>query len=109
MIDAKHGWNTSYKPQFIGFVSSILLIFASYLMVVHFHLPGMQLAITVFAFAVAQALLQLFFFLHLGLESKPHWVMITFLFTILVMVIVVGGTLWIMSNLNYNLMPPMNH
>lgn len=109
MIDAHHGWNASYKPQFIGFVASLLLIIASYRIVTHFALSGLFLTATVMGFAIAQAIVQLVFFLHLGLESKPHWNTITFLFVVLVIIIVIGGSLWIMYNLNYNLMPPMEH
>ena len=109
MIDAHHGWNASYKPQFLGLTSSLILTFAAYRIVIHHHLEGLALIITVLALAGLQAVLQLIFFLHLGLESKPHWGLLTFLFTFLVLIIIVGGTLWIMGNLNYDLMPTMTH
>ncbi len=107
MIDLHHGWNRSYKPQFLGLVTSLTLVVASYRIATHHEVIGFHLLLTILGLAVAQALLQLFFFLHLGLESKPHWGMATFLFTALVVVIIIGGSLWIMDNLNYNLMPPM--
>lgn len=53
--------------------------------------------------AVIQLMVQLFFFLHLGHESKPRWNLIVFLFMLLVLGIVVFGSLWIMENLNYNM------
>lgn len=108
MIDVHHGWNKSFKPQCLGFVLSIALTVASYLIVVHYHLSGALFTWTIVGNAFAQALIQFVFFLHLGLESKPHWNSITFLFVVLVLVVVIGGTLWIMNNLNYNLMPPMD-
>lgn len=104
MIDAHHGWNASFKPQFLGFVMSLLLVLASYLIVTHHHLSNDILDLSIVGFAFAQALIQLVFFLHLGMESKPHWNTIMFLFVVLVIFIVIGGSLWIMSNLNYNLM-----
>lgn len=109
MIDAHHGWNQSYKPQFIGFVTSLVLTVAVYRMVTHHELTDFLLTITIFVLGIIQALLQLFFFLHLGMESKPQWGMITFLFTALVILIVIGGSMWIMQNLNYDLMPKMGH
>ena len=109
MLDAHHGWNRSYKPQFLGFVASLLLTVAAYRIVTHNELSDFLLHLTIFTFAVFQALVQLLFFLHLGMESKPHWGMITFLFTVLIIVVVIGGSLWIMSNLNYDLMPMMKH
>lgn len=104
-MDKKHGWMLSLKPLHIGLVLSALLTLASYRIVTYYHLTHIGLVYTVFTFGVIQALLQLIFFMDLGLEDRPYWNMITFLFTVLIAIIVVGGTLWIMSNLNYNLMP----
>ena len=39
------------------------------------------------------------------MESKPHWQTITFCFMLLVVFLVIGGSLWIMNNLDYNMMP----
>ncbi len=107
MIDQHHGWNLSYKPQVLGFILSLLITLAAYRIVVYMQLEDGELMLTLYGLAVTQAVLQLVFNLHLGLESKPHWNMTTFLFTVLVIIIVIGGSVWIMDNLNYNLMPPM--
>jgi cytochrome o ubiquinol oxidase subunit IV len=109
MIDREHGWNVSFQPSIIGFILSLLLIAAVYRFVTRHHLAGWALTYTVFGFGMMQAIIQLIFFLHLGMESKPHWNTISFLFMLLVVVIVIGGSLWIMQNLNYNVMPPMDH
>lgn len=107
MIDVHHGWNASYKPQIIGFVVSLLLIIAAYRIITHAELKGALLTATIFSFAFTQAIVQLIFFLHVGVESKPHWNTITFLFTLLVLFIIILGTLWIIHNLNYNMEAPM--
>lgn len=109
MLDKHHGWNLSFKPTIIGFVISILLTLGIFRIVDRYHLTDWALTYTIFGFAFAQAILQLVFFFHLGFESKPHWNTITFLFVVMVIVIVIGGSLWIMNNLNYNVMPPMEH
>jgi cytochrome o ubiquinol oxidase operon protein cyoD len=109
MIDPHHGWNASLKPQFIGFVLSFVLLISAYRIVTHHHLSDGLLYTTIYGVAIVQALIQLVFFMHLGMESKPRWNSITFLFTLLVIVLIIGGSLWIMNNINYNLMPPMEH
>jgi cytochrome o ubiquinol oxidase operon protein cyoD len=108
MIDAHHGWNASFKPQFIAFILSTALTVGAYLIVTHEHLSDGLLRLTIFGSAIAQALIQLVFSLHVGMESKPHWNTITFLFVVMVIIIVIGGSLWIMDNLDYNLMPSMD-
>ncbi|OGN55477.1 MAG: hypothetical protein A3D96_00770 [Chlamydiae bacterium RIFCSPHIGHO2_12_FULL_44_59] len=104
-MDKFHGWTVSTKPLHIGLILSVILILASYRIVTYYHLTNVGLIMGVFALGIVQALLQLVFFMHLGLENRPYWYMITFLFTALIVLIVVGGTIWIMSNLNYHLMP----
>jgi len=105
MIDRHHGWNKSLKPLFLGFVFSFLLLVALFRLDYYHHLPETILNITTMSFALVSAVLQLVFFFHLGLEDKPAWNLISFLFVVAVIIIVVGGSMWIMHNLNYHMMP----
>jgi cytochrome o ubiquinol oxidase subunit IV len=105
MIDRHHGWNVSLKPLFLGVIFSLILILAAYRIVTYYHLSNLVLIVTIFSLGIVQALIQLVFFLHLGLENKPYLNVVTFLFMVLVIIVVIGGSLWIMYNLNYNLMP----
>ena len=102
MIDLHHGWNASIKPVIIGFILSVVLTFAAYRIVMHTHLPVHTLHVAVFIMAIAQGLIQLIFFLHLGLESKPRWNLLTFFLTLIITVILVWGSAWIMKHLRYN-------
>jgi cytochrome o ubiquinol oxidase subunit IV len=52
--------------------------------------------------ALTQLFVQLTFFLHLDRESKPWWNTTVLAFAITVVVILVGGSIWIMTNLNYH-------
>ncbi|MGH2613098.1 MAG: cytochrome o ubiquinol oxidase subunit IV, partial [Rhabdochlamydiaceae bacterium] len=79
----------------MGFVLSLVLTLATYFAVTLQLLSSMRLAITISTLAVAQAIVQLFLFLHIGQEKKPHWKLTVFLFMVLVLVIIVFGTLWI--------------
>ncbi len=105
MIDRHHGWNVSIKPVILGFFLSLIILFALYKIVLREHLSGDLFKISVMGLTMFLAFLQLVLFLQVGMESKPHWVSISLLFTILVIFIVIGGSLWIMNNLEYNLMP----
>lgn len=105
MIDKNHGWNVSYKPVILGFLLSCVLAFAMYRVADRDHLVGTLFVFSLFGLAIFQAVIQLILFMQVGLESRPHWISISLLFTIAVILIVVGGSIWIMNNLNYNLMP----
>ncbi len=106
-MDQPHRWNVSYKPLFIGFIGSLFFTLLSAFLALSPTFSGFSFLILVSVLGGLQALVQLVFFLHLGVEEKPHWNLISFLFAVLVMVLVVGGSLWIMASLNYNAMPPM--
>lgn len=107
MIDREHGWNVSFKPLYLGVTISAILIAAAHRLVTRYHLPDMALIYTLMGIAAIQAISQLVFFLHMGMQSKTNWYLITFLFTILVMIIVVGGSVWIMHNISIYETPPL--
>lgn len=89
----------------IGFGLSLLLTIVPYLLVVNERLSGNWLIAVVLGLAIVQLAIQLIYFLHLGSEKKPRWNLMVFGFMALIVLIVVIGSLWIMSNLNYNLHP----
>ncbi len=105
--DAGAGSKTSY---IIGFALSIILTLVAFLLV-HIHVahhhtypPDSFMMIILPVLAVIQLFVQLIFFLHLSRESKPRWNALALSFAITVIVILVIGSLWIMSNLNYRMM-----
>lgn len=70
----------------------------------HMNAKGTLIA-TVTTLALAQFMVQLMFFLHLGYETKPRWKVVIFYFALLIVGILVFGSLWIMNNLNYRMTP----
>lgn len=98
---AGHG---TLKSYIIGFILSILLTIIPYSLVVHHLLLGDMLVIAVVILGIIQLLVQLIFFLHLSTSPAQRWNSMTFAFTVLIIVILVIGSLWIMWNLNYNMM-----
>lgn len=93
----------TFKSYFCGFILSILLTLVAYFFVVHRVLSGWGLIHTVVGVGIAQALIQLLYFLHLGKEPKPRWNLLVFIFMVAIVIILVGGSLWIMYHLNYNM------
>jgi cytochrome o ubiquinol oxidase subunit IV len=66
--------------------------------------PGIPLGLTVLA--IAQMGVHLVFFLHITTGPDNTNNVLALAFGILIVFLVVVGSLWIMSNLNDNLMPP---
>jgi cytochrome o ubiquinol oxidase operon protein cyoD len=107
LMDMHHGWYVSFKPLFVGLIASLILLAVAFIMVVAGDVEKAVLYPTLFGLACLQALVQLIFFMHLGIESKPRWNVLSFVFLIFIMIIIVGGSIWIMNNLNYNMMYDM--
>jgi cytochrome o ubiquinol oxidase operon protein cyoD len=105
MIKPKLGNRKSpvaYVSYVIGFVFSVLATVLAYFLVVNNVWPKDVLIYAVLLIAVTQLVIQVVFFLHIGRGS--HWKLVSFLFTVLIVAIVVIGSVWIMNNLNYNMM-----
>lgn len=101
--EAGHG---SVQTYIIGFILSLALTVVPYLIVTYRSQTGRELLVTLSFFAILQLFVQLVFFLHLGRESKPRWNLTVFLFAGTIVLILVGGSLWIMQNLDYHM--PVN-
>lgn len=101
---AGHG---SLKSYIIGFILSIALTIIPYALVVHHLLVGDMLVIAVVVLGIVQLFVQLVFFLHLSANPAQRWNSMTFAFTVLIIFLLVVGSLWIMWNLNYNMMEHM--
>jgi cytochrome o ubiquinol oxidase operon protein cyoD len=83
---------------------SIILTLIPYYLVVNNSLPHDTLVVTVIAIAIAQLLIQVIYFLHLSLRPEDRSTTLSFVFTIIVVLILVVGSLWIMYNLTHNMM-----
>ena len=90
----------------IGFLLSLEFTIAAYLLATNRNLEKQLVIPAIVGLAIAQLLVQLVFFLHLGKESRPRWNLTVLLFAALVVLILVFGSLWIMNNLNYPTMSP---
>jgi cytochrome o ubiquinol oxidase operon protein cyoD len=105
VVVSKHetdrGTLTSYVT---GFGLSVLLTLVAYLFVTHHIFSGWTLFAAIVGLALVQFAVQLVCFLHLGRETKPRWKSLAFSFMILIVAILVLGSLWIMTNLNYHMM-----
>lgn len=90
--------------HFVGFVLAVILTLASFYIVQHHVMSPKGLYITLTILAVVQLLVWLRCFLRLNTCNEDgKWDLISFLFSLVIVAVVVIGTLWIMYNLNYNM------
>jgi cytochrome o ubiquinol oxidase operon protein cyoD len=82
----------------LGFAFSVLLTLFSFWLAPHF---GALAVVSIVLAALVQLFVQLTFFLHMGRERGPQWNLGIFMFALTIIGILIGGTLWIMSNLSH--------
>ena len=93
---------TTARTYIIGFVLSLLCTLAAFWLVGFVLLSREMKLSALVVLALAQLIIQLVCFLHLGRERKAHWNVVAFAFAVFVVAVLVGGTLWIMGNLRQN-------
>lgn len=89
-----------------GFGLSAALTAAAFALVMLPAMPRLPTMAAVVALAVAQIVVQMYYFLHLDRHSE-RWNFVSLYFTVLIVAILVGGSLWIMAHLAENVMPGM--
>ena len=99
--DAGHG---SVKSYGIGFILSVILTLIPFGLVMYPTLPKSITLMIVVAFAVIQVLVHLVYFLHLDRSAAQRNNVIAFVFAAIVIVLLVGLSLWIMFSIHSNMM-----
>lgn len=92
------------KSYMIGLSLSLILTFTAFICVGQHLLSSEGLYILITVLAVAQLFAQVICFLRLNMTGEGRWNSMAFIFTFLIVFVLVGGSLWIMYNLNVNMM-----
>lgn len=91
-----------------GFVLSAILTAIPFWIVMTGAVSAAGLAkAVIIVFAVAQVIVQTVTFLHVNAKAQGGWTLIAYVFTAVILVITIAGSLWIMYHLNVNMMPGM--
>ena len=94
---ASHG---SVKSYMTGFILTVI----PFAMVMSGSASHAVILGTILVTAVVQIVVHLVYFLHMNSKSDEGWNLTAFIFTVIIIAIVVVGSIWIMWNLNYNMM-----
>ncbi len=102
---AEHERTASYLSYTAGLALAILATIASFVVSQTDLLwaPGIPVGLIVLAFA--QIGIHLVFFLHLGSGPDSTNNILALAFGVLIVFLVIGGSVWIINNLNSNMMP----
>lgn len=100
--------HSTFKGYMTGFVLAVILTAIPFWVVMGgvFQHPGVTVA-AVLGLAAVQVVVHMVYFLHMNTKSEGGWNMLALLFTAMLLVITLSGSIWVMYHLNHNMMPSM--
>ena len=92
------------KLYLTGFVLALVLTIVPFGLLVFKVMPEMPALAVVAVLAAVQMGIHLHYFLHLNLSASERSNLLSLAFAGVIVLIMVGGTVWIMFNLHYRMM-----
>jgi cytochrome o ubiquinol oxidase subunit IV len=91
------------KSYLTGFALALILTAIPFGLVATAALPPRPMLIVIAIAAIIQVLVHLRYFLHLDLTTTPRENLLAILFAAILIVIMVGGSFWIMLDLHHRM------
>jgi cytochrome o ubiquinol oxidase operon protein cyoD len=100
------GAHLTLRGYATGFFAAVFLTAIPFLLVMGKTFGSSNTtAAVILAFAAVQIVVHMVYFLHMSPKSEGGWNLLALLFTIMLVVITLSGSLWVMYHLNHNMMP----
>jgi cytochrome o ubiquinol oxidase subunit IV len=98
----------SLKTYTIGFILSVILTAIPFWLVMGKVLdnPG-NTALILLGLGAVQIVVHMVYFLHMNAKSEGGWNMLALIFSAILVIIVLSGSIWVMYHMNHNMMPGM--
>lgn len=89
----------------LGLISCVILTVIAFWVVLASGFAKWQMFVIIYAAAIIQFLVQLICFLRLNTQTEQgRNNVMSFVFTLVILISIIVGSLWIMSNVNYNML-----
>ena len=95
----------SVQGYLVGYVAAALLTIGAFSAAQTDALTPASAIAAIIVLAIGQMLVHLIFFLHISTTPNQRTNILAFAITMLIVLLIVGGSLWIMSHLESNMMP----
>ncbi|WGS66209.1 cytochrome o ubiquinol oxidase subunit IV [Enterobacteriaceae bacterium ET-AT1-13] len=94
----------SVKNYLFGFIISVILTTIPFILIKYEFLNIKINTFIIIIMAILQIITHFKFFLHLNTSNQEKFNLITLIFTLIVILILIFGSIWIMFNLNKNML-----
>jgi cytochrome o ubiquinol oxidase operon protein cyoD len=98
--------HASLHSYLVGFVLAVILTVIPFFIVMGEVFSSSRVTgIVILAIAAVQIVVHIVYFLHMDTESESGWNMMSLIFTLVMVIITLSGSIWIMYHLDHNMMP----
>lgn len=97
--------HVKFNAYMTGFVLAVILTAVPFVLVAFRLVSATTTLVVIAILALIQVLVHLRYFLHLDFKDTPRENLVTLAFTAVLIVIMIGGSLWIMFDLHARMMP----
>ncbi len=98
------------RDYLTGFGLAVALTAVPFWLVLGQHIANPRVtAAVLLGLAAVQIVVHMVYFLHMNGRSEGGWTLLALLFTTMLVVIALSGSLWVMYHLNRNMMPSSLH
>ncbi|GAB6261725.1 cytochrome o ubiquinol oxidase subunit IV [Photobacterium sp. CCB-ST2H9] len=101
---AKQEHQTGYGDYIKGFIASLILTIIPFYFAATKSLPTTTTVAILLVCAVVQLVVHLVYFLHMDRSEQGLWNSMSFIFTAIIVLILIAGSIWIMVNLHVNML-----
>jgi cytochrome o ubiquinol oxidase operon protein cyoD len=104
-LEGREDTSRGLRSYLIGFVLAVALTAASFWAARTHAIYGPGVSVALVTLAIAQMGIHLVFFLHITTGPDNTNNILALMFGVLIVFLVIFGSLWIMTNLNHNMIP----
>ncbi|MEM1161685.1 MAG: cytochrome o ubiquinol oxidase subunit IV [Pseudomonadota bacterium] len=103
---AAHDAPASYRSYLVGFVLAVILtVIPFWIVMAEVQISLGWALFVIFSLGAIQILVHVHYFLHVTLGAEDGWQAMSMIFTAVVLVIILAGSIWVMLHLHENMMP----
>jgi cytochrome o ubiquinol oxidase operon protein cyoD len=110
-MSGEHSEHSGTLREYVtGFMLAVTLTAIPFWLVMsHTFSRSSTTAAVILVLASVQIVVHMVYFLHMNTRSEGGWTLLALLFTVMLVVIALSGSIWVMSHLNDNMMPSSMH
>ncbi len=100
--------HSTLKGYATGFVLAVILTAIPFYLVMTGAIKDSgTMGLVLLGMAAVQIVVHMIYFLHMNSKVEQGWSMLAMLFTLMLVVIMLSGSIWVMYHMNHNMMPGM--